>query len=189
MRLVLTTSPAEEPISLDEAKIHLRVDHADEDAYITALITAARGYAEQTTGRPFITQSWAAYADGFCSVMELKANLQAVSEIRYTDTDGAQQVLAASVYKADPHSVIGSVRLDYNQSWPSSRGDRNNVEIDFTCGYGDAAAVPPEIKQAMLLIIGNLYENRESTVIGVSASDLPMGVDMLLSMHSMVRIG
>ena len=55
MPLQLVTPPAEEPVSLAEARLHLRVDFTDDDALITSLIAAARQAAETLTGRQFVT--------------------------------------------------------------------------------------------------------------------------------------
>ena len=65
MAVKLITPPALEPISLQEAKAHLRVDFGDDDDYISALITAARDFAEGFTRRAFLTQSWLLALDHF----------------------------------------------------------------------------------------------------------------------------
>ena len=61
----LLTPPAVEPVDLATAKVHLRVDFSDDDAYILALITAAREYCETLTERAFITQTWQLNRDSF----------------------------------------------------------------------------------------------------------------------------
>ena len=58
MKATLTVPPAGEPLTLAEAKPHLRVDLNDDDALITALISAAREQVEFLTGQRLITQTW-----------------------------------------------------------------------------------------------------------------------------------
>lgn len=184
MRFQLITAPAAEPVTLAEAKTHLRVEVDAEDDYITALIVAARQHVEQATGRRLITQSWRGYSDVLSGPIELTPNLQAVSEIRYVDSDGDSQILGTGLYDVDTTGIVGSVRIAYDQTWPDSRGDTNGVQVDFTAGYGDAGTdVPEPIRHAMKLIIGNLYENREAVVVGTIAGELPQGVDLLLNYY------
>lgn len=185
MGFVVTTQPSVEPITLQEAKDHLRVDSTDEDALISELIKTARQYVEQIT-RPLITQSQTLYADCFDGVMELKPNLQSITSIGYTDTNGDPQTVAS--YQVNTASIIGTVQPAYDASWPSTQASVNAVQIEFVTGYGLAADVPAPIKAAMLLLIGHWYQNRESVMVGVSVTDTPMAVDMLLSPYRVVTL-
>jgi hypothetical protein len=63
--LTMVTPPALEPVSLTTAKLHCRVDFDDDDAYITALVTAARQKCESYLTRSFVTTAWAQTLDGF----------------------------------------------------------------------------------------------------------------------------
>ncbi len=65
MPSVLVTAPIEEPVSLAEAKLHLRVDYSNDDLLIAALITAARQHAENDTRRALVTQTWRQVLDQF----------------------------------------------------------------------------------------------------------------------------
>jgi len=158
----LVTAPTIEPLTLTEAKNHLRVDITDDDTYITNLIVAARLAAENYTGRAFITQTWDLFIDKFPTsgaFIEIpKPPLQSVTTVKYTDADGNQQTLASSVYTVDTNKEMGTVTLAYNQSWPTIRAVPNAVEIRFIAGYGATASTVPEgIKHAMRMLIGHLY--------------------------------
>ncbi|HIC7213959.1 head-tail connector protein [Burkholderia stabilis] len=65
MAIRLTQAPAEEPVTLEEAKLHLRVIDSSEDALISLLISAARVYAENVCRRVFVTQKWDLFLDAF----------------------------------------------------------------------------------------------------------------------------
>ena len=177
------TAPAAEPVTTDEAKKHLNVTTADDDAYIGTLITAAREYVENIIRRSLMTQTIQATLDKFAECIELERGpAQSIESIKYIDFDGVEQTLAASDYQTDLVTVPPRIVAAYGKSWPATRDQLNAVTIEFIAGYGDAAAdVPQPIKQAMLLYIGHLYENRESVITGTMVSETPQGVNALLS--------
>lgn len=190
MRFSIIQQPTLEPIELDEAKAHLRVEHTSEDAMINLMIEAARHHVEGETGRRLLPTQFTAYANLFSDEMELLPNLISVEAIRYLDTDNTQQTLATSVYKVDKTDYSGKVYLAYNQSWPDTYEEVNAVEIDFTVGMAATQeAVPGALKAAMLLIVGHLYENREATTYGTALTALPMGVDALLKQYTIRNLG
>lgn len=188
MGIRVTTQPALEPITLQEAKDHLRVDDDNEDALISELIKAAREHCENHIQMPLITQSLTYYTDCFDGVMELKPNLQSVTSINYIDTDGNSQLLASTEYDVSTTDIIGSVYPAIDKTWPSTQSVKNAVEIEFIAGYGLAADVPAPIKQAMLLLIGHYYQNREAVTVGVSITVTPMAVDMLLAPYRVISL-
>ena len=184
----VTTEPTVEPVSLDEAKNHLKIDDfTDDDTLITSLITTARQWCEGFQNRAFITQTITVKLDKFPSgskpIRLPQPPASVVTSITYIDVDGDTQTLAASVYDVDTSSEPARIALAYNQSWPSIRGDINSVTIVFVAGYGAAAgSVPGPVKQAMLLLIGHFYEHREAVVDGVVVTKVPLAVESLLSM-------
>jgi uncharacterized phiE125 gp8 family phage protein len=169
----LITKPAREPLTLAEAKLHLRVDddHTDDDALIAGLIASARERAENYTHRVFITQTWESRFNYFSGWMLLPhAPLQSVSSVTYIDNNGTEQTVATSVYEVDTFSPLGGVYLGYSQTWPSPRVEPQAVRIRFVAGYGDYGSDTPQpIRQAMLLMISDMYENRETGGVGTSA--------------------
>jgi uncharacterized phiE125 gp8 family phage protein len=194
MWLNQTTAPTETPISLDEAKAHLRVLHANDDATITALIAVAtekldgrRGYL----GRALLTQSWEYRLHFFpvCGVIEIPLPpLQSVESVKYIDDAGAEQTLATDQYVVDTATHVGQIRLGYGLSWPSTRWEDYAVRIRFTAGFGDAADdVPQPIRQAILLMIGHWYVNR-TDVSEANLSETPMASKYLLGAYRMLTV-
>ncbi len=180
MNLFQFTAPDSEPVSLEEAKLHCRVDGTDDDAYISSLIIVARSYVENFTGRSLVEQVWELGLDGFDSqeILLPKSPISEIESITYIDLGGAEQEFED--YTLDTRSQPARLRPAYGKSWPSTRDEMNAVVIQYTAGYGDAGDVPAGIKQAMLLIIGHFNENREAVVLGTTVFKLPLAVDALL---------
>jgi uncharacterized phiE125 gp8 family phage protein len=168
MGLSLATAPATEPVTLSEAKLHLRVDVSDDDTLITALIIAARRMAEQHTGRALVTQEWVYTLDAFpvAEIILPLPQLVSVDVVNYIDENGADQVLAGTEYDVFKSGILGMIAPAYDKTWPATRDNAEAVAIEFTCGFGNAAAVPQEIKQWMLLQIGHWYSCREAVAQG-----------------------
>ncbi len=157
----LIEPPAEEPVTLQEVQAHLRLE-SGEDNYVAGLIVAARRHCEAFQGRAYVTQTWELYLDAFpggCIKCPLPP-LQSVTFIKYRDSSGVLQTLDQSAYIVDAYSEPAPVFRAYGESWPSTYPEANAVQIRFVAGYGAASDVPSEIKQAILLKIADLYENR-----------------------------
>lgn len=154
MALKIFTAPLEEPVTLAEAKLHVRETETGMDALILALISAARDHAERYTGRRLITQTWDWFLDSFPAALEVPyPPLASVTSIKYFDTTGVEQTLAASGYLVDAKSEPGRITPSYGNSWPSTRTQLNAVTVRFVCGYGLHAAVPEAMRIAQLLHI------------------------------------
>lgn len=187
--LIQLTPPAEEPVTLDEAKLHLRVTDTAQDALITSLIQAAREHAETAlTHRAFITQQWRLTLDEFPAhdlfIRLPKPPLVSVEAVRYTDGNGALQVWDPANYAVDTGSLPGKIDLGYGLYFPIGRYQANAIQIDFTCGYGAAADVPEAIKTAIKLLVAHWYENREPVNVGNLTTSLQFTVDALLGTYT-----
>lgn len=169
------SDPAE-PVSIEEAKIHLRVDGDDENALIGDLIKAARSEVENLCGRQLLTATWVHRLDAFPgtgTILLPVSPMQSITSITYTDIGGDSQTVATSVYDSDTASAIPRIFLKDGQSWPSSQSITNAVIVTFVAGYGDGLAdVPEEARRAILLIVGTLYRNRETMITGATVSEL-----------------
>ncbi|GAA0566699.1 head-tail connector protein [Rhizomicrobium electricum] len=173
MSLQLLTPPAAEPVTLAEAKAHLKIDTSDEDALVATLITAARARAEWHTGRAFVTQRWRLRLDAWPQqgVIELPLPpLVSVEEVAVTDAGGIRSVLDPAAYRVDAASAPGRVIVTVR---PPSLRARDGLEVAFTAGYGDASAVPVAIQQAILEVVADLYTHRgDDDPVGVSGQAL-----------------
>lgn len=188
MPRALITPPSAEPVSLSEAKAHLRETATDQDSLIMSLISAARGWAEDFTQRALITQTWDYKLDAFADEMEIPLPpLQSVTSIKYLDTAGAEQTLANTEYTVDTAAERGLVRLGYGKSWPATRAQANAVTIRFVAGYGAAATVPGTIKAACLLLLGELYARREHAIAGAPIATVPVNAEYLLWPYRSLR--
>lgn len=181
------TAATDFPVSIDEAKSHLRLDPSvgtAEDSLISGLIAAATGDLEEFTRRRFMAQTWEDHRDEFADEMVLEVSpVASVSSVSYVDPDGVVQTLDAAVYSvsapAGDNPPRAIVRLAYGQSWPDTRAESGSVRIRYVAGYASAAAVPAPLRSAILLTLGHLYANREDVVVGTIASPLPRGAEAL----------
>lgn len=193
MWLNRTSAPAATPISVAEAKAHCRVLHSNDDTYIGMLVDAVAGMLDGRNGalgRALVTQSWEYRLDRFpCDgVIELPLpSLVSVASVAYVDQDGDIQTLSADDYVVDTATFVGQVRLAYGASWPDTRDEQHAVRITFTAGFGDAAAVPAPIRNAMLLIVAHLYSHREAAT-EIKLDTAPLSAKWLLAPYKMPKV-
>ena len=191
--LRLKTSPATEPVSLAEAKLHLKIEATDtgEDSLIKRLIVVARRRAEVSTGRALVTQTWTLALDSFPGgVIEVpRPPLSSVASITYIDPEGATQTVAADRYRVDAQREPGRLTPAWDESWPATRPVSNAVEVDFVAGYGTSDKVPEDLRQALLLIVGRYYAHREDVQAGGTPPvKMPLGAEHLLLPYRRVRV-
>jgi uncharacterized phiE125 gp8 family phage protein len=167
MQLELVTPPTEKPVSLVEAKAHLRVEHSEEDTLITSCIAAATARIDGRNGwlrRALISQTWKLYLPWFpvarCIALPMPP-LQSVTSIKYQDGSDVEQTFSSGSYQVVKTEDEGYIYLKTGESWPGATFERPDaVKIEFVAGYGAAAAVPENIKQAILIEVGALYKEK-----------------------------
>lgn len=179
MDLRLLEGPTGDVVTLAEAKAHLRVDGSDEDALISGLVRAATAHldgAKGVLGRCLLTQRWAVSWPEFSDELRLPlAPVASVQAVKYVDVDGVSRTADASSYVA----AITDGAVIQSADWPATDERPGAVTVEFTAGYGNAAAVPHPIKQAILLLVGHWYANREAVNVGNIVTPLPMAVEAL----------
>ena len=193
MALKLYAGPTSEPVTVSEAKSHCRVDITDDDTLIGTLITAARQHVENVLRRALFTQTWDLvldewpWASGWITVP--LAPLASVTSVTYYDTAGTLYTLAAASYTVDTVSEPGRIVLNDGYTWPStSLRPANPIYVRFVAGWSTTGAIPQAIKQAILLLIGHWYENREALATsGAIPKQLPLAVDALLAPYRVYR--
>lgn len=187
--MALVSGPSADIISLDDAKAHLRVTDDADDDYIAALISSVTQFLDGWSGilgRALITQTWDVRMDSFVTddddIVYLPLSpLQSIESITYVDDAGTTQEMPSSQYDVDIDATPARLKPAYGYCWPVPRWQMNAVTIRMTVGYGDAAAnIPQPIIHAAKLLIGHMYENRESTT-PATLSELPQGVKYLLA--------
>ena len=165
---VRTVAPTEMPVSLDEAKAHLHVDHDDQDDLISAQIKAATAWLDGYSGilgRALVTQTWRQEFGRFAERMALPLSpVTAIESVTYFDADNLQQTLDASVYALLADARGAYVALQPVQSWPSVYRRYDAVSITFTAGYGAVEDVPEPIRQAILLFVQRLFDGAGTEV-------------------------
>lgn len=189
-KLVLKTGPATTAISLAEAKAFLRVDsdYDDDDSYITSLIGVATNVVEQFTRRRLITQTYNIYYDEFPPFMDLQVgNVASVTHVKYYDTDNTLQTLDTSQYDVDIRVKPGRIYQAEDGNFPDTYERANSVEVEFVVGSA-ASDVEDAIKQAMYIVIGRYYENRQDVVMGTQVNELPLMVDHLLTPYRLLEL-
>jgi uncharacterized phiE125 gp8 family phage protein len=177
---IVTTPPADEPLTVSEVKNFLKVDFSDDDALIGILITAARESAEKYCQIAILPQTITEKFSRFRAYgLHLSISpLIEIVEISYKDVGGEAQTLSEDVYSADAYVRPPLVyRIPYND-FPATFAVPDAVTVEYEAGYEDAAAVPTPIKMAMLLMISDWYDNRTDGV-----KNLPTASQILLNKY------
>ena len=189
-RYSLTTAPTIEPVTTAEAKLFARIDTADDDTLVAALVTAARQTVEKQTGRAFIEQVWTATLDQLpsASVFELIMRpIASITSIRAYNEDGTYSgVTVATDIILDGQNG----RVSLKSSAASISGDRtsNVYEIVYKAGYGSAAANTPEwAKLAIKMIVAHWYEHRESAQKD-TLTNIPFGAKLLIDQNTVIEL-
>lgn len=162
IRPILITPPAVNILTLDEAKLHCRVDFDDDDALIESLILAAQSHLDGYSGvlgRCLINQTWQQSFDGFRCSMRLPFPDVSSVTVKYFDANNAEQTLTDG-YELIEDGISSIVKFNSSFSQPSTYSDRGDaVKVEFVAGYGATADdLPPEVKVAANILVGYWYE-------------------------------
>lgn len=195
--LVRVTDASLEPVTLAEAQAFLRVDSDSDSDVIEALITTARQIVEEATSRALISQTWQLIVSewpSYCSVPGCvisaeqqrtltlaRSPLISVESVKYYPASGAAQAtLSSTTYHVMTGPMPGLVVLKVTEDWPDIYERPDAVEVNFTAGYANAAAVPKPLRHCVLLLLAHLYENRGAINIGNIVNELPFSLKYLL---------
>jgi uncharacterized phiE125 gp8 family phage protein len=172
-----------EPVTLDELRKQCRLvafgaplAHPDDDQ-LTSFGKEARQWCEDYCDRSFSEKTVEIALDDFPDAdIELPSITKSIVSIKYIDVNNTEQTLSNSAYTLDNYSYKNWAIRAINTEWPDTNISANNVKIRvITSGE----FVPEPVKQAIKLIVGNNYENRQEDVLGntrISFNSLPMGV-------------
>ena len=189
--LTRQTGPAVEPVTVAEAKAHLRVDTSDDDTYIGTLITAAREWCEQYLDRTLINTQWVMRFDKFpdsgIEPVELPRPPMVASgtatavTVTFTQEAGPTSTYSTAEYRVDRLATPGSILPIYGSTWTPHRQDDNAISVTWWAGYGaGGSSVPAAIRHAILMLVGHWYEFRTSVLTGGISKEIEFGVKSLL---------
>ncbi len=181
MTLLRTVDPTAEPVTLNEAKRALRLDHDSEDELIAGLIRAAREEVEASCGLALIDQSWRLCLGGLPQsgrVFLRRHPIRTIISVTVYGADGEASLVDPGAYRLDAASRPG--RLHFLQA-PAPGVATNGIEIDFSAGFGEAGTdVPDLIKRAMLALVAHWFEFRAGFGAKDQPVSFPAGYDRLI---------
>ncbi|MGE0653088.1 MAG: head-tail connector protein [Alphaproteobacteria bacterium] len=182
---VRIAAPTDAPVTLAQAKAQVHAeDFEDDDVYLRGLIAAATQHVDGRHYPLLMPQAWRFTFDRFCDSLRFpKAPIRAITSVAYYDGQGADQTLPDTTYVLREDDCGPYLALKPSQSWPSTYSREDAIRIEADAGYANVGDVPDDIKQALLLLIGHWYANRQEVVTGTIAVQLPMAVETLLSRH------
>lgn len=189
MTLFRTVEPAVEPVTLNEAKAHLRVSHASEDDLIQGLIRAARDEVEKATGVALIDQGWRLALDrwprdGTATIV--RHPVKEILSVTAFGADGEAVLIDPGTYTFD--SLSRPARLHFEER-PTHGRTLNGIEIDFAAGFGEAGTdVPDILKRAILTLVAHWYEFRGVFDAGDQPVSYPPGYDRMIAAYRLRRI-
>ena len=168
-----------------QAKDFLKVDTTADDTLIDNLIKAATESCQIYTNQYFLNTVVEQYSDKWSEIYTLyKSPVSSITYIKYYATNGDLVTLDASNYILDDVSKPARIGLAVDATLPDLADRINAVHVRYTVGYGTASTdVPDGIKQAVLLTLGNWYENRQTVITGRTATELPLSSQYLLDQY------
>lgn len=178
----LVTAPTFTPVTLEEVKDHVRVEGAEDDPYLeNQVIPAAVEESQRYCRRQWCTATYDFVRGAFPGVGENGLSeirlplppLQSVTHVKYYDADGTLQTFSSTKYHVDTFEAPGRIVLADGEAWPTIQRRPNPVQIRFLCGYATAAAVPANVKHAILLLAGAFFAHREPFVTGMTVTAIP----------------
>lgn len=190
MTILQIQQPALEPVSLADAKEHMRIDTGDEDSLILALIVAARSHVEAVTGVTMIHQTFRQYFSTWPGreVVLSRFPVVRVEAVTSYDRQGGAHDATAAATGPMPMQRPATLSLDTSSLAVPEPG-YNGIEIDFVAGFGETSIdVPGELRRAVMMLVSHWYEFRGAIAPHHQAVSVPDGFDALISPHRLVRL-
>ncbi|MBV5268973.1 MAG: phage head-tail connector protein, partial [Afipia sp.] len=184
--------------TLAEVKAALDIGYTAKDDLLNGLIDAATSYLDGWTGilgRCLVEQTWRQDFNDFRSCLRLPLfPVISVASVKYTDTDGVEQTIADPDYSLRNDDLGAYVEFVSTYSFPSLNAEGSSVRAEYVAGYANGgtspnftSTVPAAIKQAIMLMIRQWFDNPSATNVGNIVSPMPFAVDALLAPYRRIR--
>ncbi|MBX3597050.1 MAG: head-tail connector protein [Rhizobiaceae bacterium] len=184
MTLIRTSEPGAEPVTITELKQYLRLGHSSEDELLMGLISAAREDLERSTGLALIEQNWRLVLDDLPADGIIRLGRRPVREVTAVtmyDATGEPEALASTRYQLDAYSQPARLLV---KDGPQDLRPMNGIEVDFTCGYGEAGPdVPDILRRAIIQLAAHWYEFRSSYGPADQPVSYPAGYERMISSY------
>lgn len=179
------TKPTGELITLEKLKQRVRVeaDIVEDDDLLKDLLKGAIARVDGPAGIGFamLEQTWIKAMHHFPATILLPgAPIKSVSSITYVDGDGAEQTMNEADYRVDIAVEPARIEPAFGTSWPTARSVAGAVKVEYVLGETAAAEVPPDLIDAVCLLVGHRYKHREAVANGDMAS-IPLGFEAIVN--------
>jgi uncharacterized phiE125 gp8 family phage protein len=182
VQVVVTTPPAELPVTIEEVKEYLKFDQDIDDQIILRLISAVTHSSEKYTGLSFVTKTLTVLGDNWnCEELPYGPH-QSIESVVRVNYDNTETTLTADEYSTSGLNYL-TVKCGRSFKLSSPWSEINRMKVTYVAGFGDQSMVPDGIKLAILKEVAELYENRENTLIGTIVADLSTTSKTLLHQY------
>ncbi|MBC8437346.1 MAG: phage head-tail connector protein [Planctomycetes bacterium] len=179
----VSVQPSLEPITVEDARLHLDLDDNYYDSQLSQLITVARKRVEQDSRRSLVSQTHVLSMDIFPSsgVIELPtAPVISVTSVTYVDTNDAVQTFSDTKYSVDSNNTPSRIVINDGEDFPTVRGHYDDIKITYVAGYGTSRNDVDEVaKFAIKMMISHLFNSPSITAHG-TVNVVPLGYDSLV---------
>ncbi|MEO1067392.1 MAG: hypothetical protein AAFW47_08430 [Pseudomonadota bacterium] len=183
--------PVEEIITIEEVKARLDIVRTDQDLMIASLIKGAveRIDGPNAWGLALMSQTWRRTLDQFERQIDLPGYpVQSVNAVTYRDASGSEQVLDPQSYFLASHVEPAQLVIRQAVNLPDTDPEIGAVWVDYGVGYGDRNEIPGPLIDAIALLIGHRYENREAAIVGTISNELPLGYTAIMRDYARHRV-
>lgn len=185
-RFKFTSGPTDEPVTLAEAKDQCRVDTSvsTDDTFLNNAITTSREYYEEVTDRFLMPRTVRMALKSFPPIRQVElagSVVRSITSVQYYDSDNALQTLSSSKYDLFDYFYPNALILDSSEAWPDTYERENAVIITYEGGFATASDVPQKSKTAILLMVAELFTNREASSVTGTVSTLTRAYSNILS--------
>ncbi|OJW50567.1 MAG: hypothetical protein BGO67_05695 [Alphaproteobacteria bacterium 41-28] len=157
MQLFLKTPPIQEPLTLEEVKTYLRVSSDQEEEYLSSLITSARAYVENVTGRALLKQQW---------LMQIKPPYPRASPLIKCERENLEidlpypPLLEVESVKTGMQEI--PFMIEENKALLPSSFWNKEITMTYWAGYGQTPdSLPPDLKLAVLMATRFFYDHQK----------------------------